>query len=110
MLEVMFYLLLVIAVILLLFIIEYYNVNDYWHLVFVVLGIILWFILSLSVMKLERPWTMYNSSSGAVETGIYDITSPVSPYISYLFTGVAIILVIYFVVILFDMFKTKRGY
>jgi len=57
MLETIFILLLIIAVLLIILAIEYHD-NAYWELVFIVLDVPLWFILALSNMQIERPWEM----------------------------------------------------
>ena len=112
MLEIMFYLLLIVAIILIILAIEYRH-NDFWELIFICLDIPLWFIIAVSNMELERPWTMYNSTSGNVETGIYTITSPISPYLTYFFMGIGVVVIIYLISVIFGekgLYRKFRGY
>jgi len=106
MLEIVFILLLIIAVLLIIFAIEYHD-NSFWELVFIVLDIPLWFILGLSNMQIERPYEMYNASSGQIETGIHTVYSPDSPFIAYIFLGIGLVMVIYMVVVLFTSVYEK---
>jgi len=100
MLETIWILLFIFAILLLIMAIEYRN-NRYLELVFLSIDIILWFILALSNMKIERPWEMYNVSSNQIETGTHVVTSSVSPYLTYIFSGIAIVVLIYLLVVLF---------
>ena len=102
MLETIWILLFIFAILLIIMAIEYRD-NRYLELVFLSLDIPIWFILALSNMKMERPWEMYNLSSNSIETGIHAVTSPASPFISYIFSGVGIVMFIYLIVILFKL-------
>ena len=103
----MFYILLIFAILLIILAIEYHD-NAYWELVFITLDIPLWFILALQNMTLERPWEMYNVSSSQIETGIHTVTSSVSPFLTYLFSGIGILMMIYLVVVIFSSFYEKN--
>ena len=106
MLEIVWMLLFIFAILLIIFAIEYRD-NFYLQLVFLALDIPIWFILALSNMKIERPWEMYNVSSEQIETGIHAVTSSSSPFISYIFSGVGISMFIYLIVILVMSFKER---
>ena len=106
MLETIFILLLIFAILLIILAIEYHD-NPYWELVFIVLDIPLWFILALSNMQIERPWEMYNVSSNQIETGIHIVSSPVSPYLTYFFMGIGLVMMIYMIVVIWGSFYEK---
>lgn len=67
---------------------------------------ILWFILGLGVLSIEIPYQMYNASSEMIETGTQEITSLhfLSPLFSLMGAIVAIFL---FVSVIFPMLKQK---
>jgi len=103
MLETIFILLLIFAILLIIFAIEYEG-NSFWNLVSIVLAIPLWFILGLANMEIERPYELYNISSGNIETGIHTVTSPISPYLTYFFMGVGLLLFIYLFAMVYDKY------
>ena len=103
MLETIFILLLIFAILLIIFAIEYER-NSFWNLVSIVLAIPLWFILGLANMEIERPYELYNISSGNIETGIHTVTSPISPYLTYFFMGVGLLLFIYLFAMVYDKY------
>jgi len=78
--------------------------NPFWNLTPLVMAIPLFFILGLSNMEIEIPYQMFNSSSGMIETGIDVATSKISPWLSYLFMGIGIVLMIYLIAMVFDKF------
>jgi len=106
-LEIIFILLFMMAILFILLAIDNHD-NAFWELVFIVMDIPLWFILALSNMEIERPWEMYNVSSSQIETGIHTVTSPISPYLTYLFAGVGLIMMVYMIVVLFGSFYEKN--
>ena len=96
MLDWLFILLLVFAVIILLIVVT----NDFgvfWNTVFIMIDIMVWYLLSASVMVIEIPYEIYNVSSSQIETGYHTFTSPISPYLVYFFMMFAVIMMIYFV-------------
>lgn len=103
MMELMFIMLLVFAILFIVFAIEFEH-NSFWNLISIVLSAVLWFILALSVMQIERPYEIYNASSGVVETGYHTFTSPVSPFISYIFMGMGVIMMIYLFAMTYDKY------
>lgn len=106
MLETIFILLLIFAILLIIMAIEYHD-NAFWELVFIVLDVPLWFILALSNMQIERPWEMYNTSSQQIETGIHTVTSPISPYLTYFFMGIGLVMMVYMIAVLFGSVYEK---
>jgi len=103
MMEAMFFVLLILAVLFIIFAIEYEG-NAFWNLISIVLSTVLWFILALGVIQLERPYTMYNASSGMIESGYSVYTSPISPFLSYVFMGMAVIMMIYLFAMTYDKY------
>lgn len=69
----------------------------FWDIVFIMSSIIIWFTLAVSVMDLESPYTLYNATSGNIETGYHTTQSSVAPYISYLFILFGAVMMVYFV-------------
>jgi len=69
----------------------------FWNVVFIIGAIILYTTLAAGVMSIETPYTMYNSTSGNIEEGFHTTQSSVSPYISYVFYFMSIVMMIYFV-------------
>ena len=107
MLDWMFIMLLVIAIVLtLLVIFDFkmgYDLGIFWNSAFITLSIILWFTLAASQMEIEIPYQMYNATSGFIETGYHIFRSPISPYISYFFSGMGMIMMVYFVMYIYYM-------
>jgi len=95
MLDWMFIMLLVICVLLTLMIIEF-DYGIFWNSTLTMIGIVLWFVLAASIMQIEIPYQIYNSTSGNIETGYHMFTSPISPYLVYFFMLFGIIMMIYF--------------
>ena len=96
MLDWLFIMLLVIAILLILLCIEF-EFGPFWDMILPTICITLLFILGASVMDIESPYSIYNGTSGQIETGYHTVQSDVSPYISYLFSMIGIIMVIYFI-------------
>ena len=82
---------------LLMFIVIKYDLEPFWNFTFILIDIVLWYLLSASIMELENPWTAYNATSGIIENGYTIYTSPLSPYLTYFFSMMGTIMVIYFV-------------
>ena len=96
MMEALFYIFFMLAL-LLMFICIRYDMETFWNFTFILIDIVLWFLLAAGIMELERPWTAYNATSGVVESGYEIFTSPLSPYLTYFFSMMGTIMVIYFV-------------
>jgi len=91
------------AILFLIFALEYEG-NPFWNLISSTLSMVLWLILALGGMELERPYTMYNATSGNIESGYIIYTSPISPYLAYLFLGMAVIMFLYLMVMTWDKY------
>jgi len=97
-------LLFILGVLFIIFSIEYER-NPFWNLISITLSIPIWFILGLSQMQLEQPYQIFNSTSGNIETGIHTITSPISPYLTYLFVGIGMLMIIYLIAMVYDKYQ-----
>lgn len=108
MLEVLWYFLFIIAIMLII-IIAYMEYDEdfpiYWPLMFTLLDTIIWFILAGAVFELEIPWEMFNVTSGNIETGIHTVTSKTSPEISYFCNMMGTVMMIYGIYAFFTMFR-----
>ena len=91
---IMFIMLFLFAIILMVFTVENEN-HPFWSLVSGFLASIIFLILSLSQMQIEIPYEMFNVTSGYIETGVHVYTSPISPYLTYFFFGLFVILQVY---------------
>ena len=107
MLDWIFIMLLVIAVLLILMSIEFQE-NGFWCLISIVLSATIFYILALSIMEIEIPWQMYNATSGNIETGYHTFSSPVSPFLVYIFAGLGTIMMIYLVAMTYDKYMEFR--
>jgi len=96
MLDWLFIMLLVIGILLLLLIV-FEDFGIYWDTIFIMLVIIIMWTLAASVMDIETPYTIYNATSGNIETGYHTTQSSIAPYISYLFMFFGTVMMIYFV-------------
>lgn len=97
MLDMLYIIMFIFALLLILIIadFEYNGYPYYWGLMLTLLDAILWFILAAGVFEIEQPYTMYNSSSGAIESGIHIVSSKVSPEISYFCLMMAMVMTVY---------------
>jgi len=80
----------------------------FWDVVFILGSIIIFFTLSASVMYIESPYSIYNATSGNIETGYHTLQSDVSPYISYMFIFFGAVMIIYFVGYIFSTAIYKK--
>ena len=92
--DIMFIMLFLFAIILVLFTVANED-HPFWGLVSSFLSSIIFLILSLTQLKIEIPYEIFNATSGYIETGIHFYTSPISPFITYLFFGIFVVLQIY---------------
>lgn len=108
MLEVMWYLLFIVAIILIVFIIifEYDEYPFYWGMMFSILDTIIWFLLAASVFETEITWVLQNATSGNIESGVSIVTSKVSPELSYFCIMMGVIMMVYSAYYVFTSFKT----
>lgn len=87
------------------------DLGFYWNTTLCLTAVFLWLLLASSVLTIEIPYTMYNSSSGNIENGIQLYYMYQGPSMVYLFSLFAIILFVYWVAYLFtyvvDRLKEK---
>ena len=81
--------------------------NPFWNLICAALDIPLWLILGISQMQLELPYTFYTGTT--VATGVHTYTSPISPYLTYLFIGLGMIMLFYLIAMVWDKYGTYGG-
>ena len=108
MLDWMFMLLLITAI---LFIILCLKTDEkkepYWKILFISLAVVLFFILALSNLNIQTPYTFYNSTSGDTEMK-YDIfVDEASTYLSYFFALMALLCMIYIIILIFDIYYQR---
>lgn len=101
MLDWMFIIFFILAVLLMILAIENED-HPYWNIVSSSLSAIFWLILSLSQMEIEIPYQLYNATSGNLETGYHLFTSPMSVYLVYIFIGMFWVMIIYTIVCIFN--------
>jgi uncharacterized membrane protein len=94
MLEAIFYVLLIFAVLLILFTVQYEK-HIIWSIIGSALACFIWAVLAISIYELERPYEMFNVTSGNIETGIHEITMVGAGGISWLFAGIALLMGLY---------------
>jgi len=107
MLDWLFIMLLVIAVLLIIMSIEYEG-NPFWNLITCILSTVLWFILALGVLRLDTPYQIFNSTSGNLETGMHSYTVPGDIYIAYIFIALGVLTMIYFIAMAFDKYNELK--
>ena len=108
MLETLFIILVIISIILLL--ITLAEDNEYWTIVGATICCVLFMVLALGCVQLERPYEIFNSTSGAIETGIHSYTNEVTIYTSYVFLIFFGATLFYFIVKVFDIAYSKKRF
>jgi len=99
--HIMFIMLLLFAILLMIFSIQLEN-HPFWNVIMAITSVPLWFILGLANMEIEIPYEIYNASSSQIETGSHVFTSPISPFLTYFFVGIGLIMMIYLIAMVFD--------
>ena len=88
MLDIIFIILVLLAIIMML-----YSIIDK-NITFTIIDATLWFILALFMLQgIEIPYEIYNASSTAITTGVHTIQTNLTP-LSYLFMGFGTIMFI----------------
>lgn len=72
------------------------TIDVFWDSTLILTDVILWFILAASVIQLEMPYIAILNDNTIV-SGVEDIITESSIYLSYLFELFAIIMIIYWV-------------
>jgi len=107
MIDWMFITLLIIALLfVLLTIITDYGI--FWNVIFILTSIVIFFVLAAAIHEIEVPYTIYNATSGNIETGFHEIHNIQNTYLSYLFFMFAVIMMIYFVAYIYTDAIKKR--
>ncbi|GAG93174.1 unnamed protein product [marine sediment metagenome] len=93
--------------------VEYYRENEkFWAWTFTIISMVTWFFLAGATLEIERPYEMFNVTSGQLETGIHVITSKTSPEQLYFFMLLGIIMFLFWTVQTFttasDLFKKRK--
>jgi len=106
MLLIMWILLFILAILLMILSVAWER-NPFWNLICIILDIPIWFILALSQMQLEIPYTFYTGTT--VTTGAHTYTSSISPYLTYLFGLFGLIMIFYLIAMVWDKYGTYGG-
>ena len=107
MLDWMFMLFIIIAVLFIILSIKTSENEPYWKILFITLSTVIWFILALSNLNIQTPYTFYNSTSGNTEMLYSQYIDEGSIYLSYLFVLFAILSMIYIIVLMFGMYYQR---
>ena len=99
MLESVFIILLILAIIMLLLAVSWESI------VLSLIDSIIWFIMAISVMKIEVPYQYV--SGGSVETALQEITNLVP--ISYLFAMIGLVMGIYWIVLVLETLGKRNN-
>lgn len=95
MIDWMFIMFIVMAIIFMLLSIEYHDKGKFWCVTFTIVDTVIWFLLAASVLEIETTYQMYNVTSGNIETGSQIFTSKVAPEMLYFFMMMGSIMMIY---------------
>lgn len=74
--------------------------NDFWNILSGFISSILFLIVSIAQLEIDFPYTALLSNDTII-TGTHTYTSPISPYLVFLFFGIFVILQIYSWVMIF---------
>lgn len=77
-----------------------YENNPFWNIVPLMISITLFFVLSISIYELTIPYQLYNGTG--IETGLHEIHLVENIFIGYLLSGMAVLLMIYFIAMIYD--------
>lgn len=112
MIDWMFLILIIAAILFLLLSIEYQD-NKFWGVTFILLDTVIWYLLAASVMNIEVPYQAYNVSSGQIETGYHILMTHDNTVMVLFFAMFGTIMMIYGIgyvlgpVILKTLFRRK---
>ena len=76
----------------------------FWKLLFITVSIGIWFILALSNLNIETAYSIYNSTTGNTTLGFAPYIDEGSIYLSYFFGLMGCLCMIYLVVLIFDTY------
>lgn len=83
--------------------------NPFWNMIGALISCVIWMILMFSGMQLEFPYQFYNYTTEAVELGYNIYSSPISPYLTYVFMLFFIITFIYFLAMVWDKWYNYKN-
>ena len=83
--------------------------NPFWNITGALLSSVTFLILSLSGMQIEIPYTAIQSDNTIV-TGTHTYTSPISPYLTYFFLLLFILIFIYFLAMIWDKWYNYKNW
>jgi len=95
MLDWMFVMFILMAIMFMLLAVEYHNKSKFWCTTFTLVDTVIWYLLAASVLEIEIPFALYNVTSESVETGSHVFTSKVAPEMLYFFMMMGSIMMIY---------------
>ena len=81
--------------------------NDFWELVLGMVVIVLWFILSVGCLSWEEPYTVFNATSGNIESELASYADETNVYLSSFFFMMGVITMIYMVIHIFGFAAWK---
>jgi 4-amino-4-deoxy-L-arabinose transferase-like glycosyltransferase len=108
MLDIIFIIFILLAVITILLAIYLREEDAYWNILFIVVSAGLWFILALfTTSGIETPYTAYNSTVGN-SSMYYSVYAPAEfVYLSYFFGLMGVLCMIYLIVTIFGYYYEK---
>jgi len=102
MLDIIFIVLILLAIILML-----YAISEK-QTAFCIIDATLWFILGLFMVQgIEIPYQAYNVSANEIQVGLQNVTTNLSP-ISYLFMGLGALMFLLFVTFALELFTDEK--
>lgn len=81
--------------------------NLFWNVTGSFISSIFWLIISLGQLEIEFPYTKLNSADTII-SGSWVFTDSLSPYFTYLFFGIFVVLQVYVWVMVFDFWYTSQ--
>ena len=87
---------------------EYQEYPFYWGTLLTLLDTVIWFLLSASVFETEIPYTMYNATSGNIESALGIVSSKVSPEMSYFCLMMAMAMFVYLLYTMLNIFRELK--
>lgn len=81
----------------------------YWNTVFIMFSIILFFVLAAGIMDLEFPYTVIQTDNTVVN-GLHHIYSDVNITMSYFFYGLAVVMIIFYIVYVYTYIGNKTWF
>ena len=79
--------------------------DKFFNVLLTIVSITIFFILAAGIFEIEIPYQFYNSSSSSLETGIHTVSTLNNIFLSYLFMFFGIICLLYFIIIIINLWK-----